>query len=43
MIEVASMEMAMLEDRGIRKVRVNLKKGGRLFGFIYPIDPRERK
>jgi hypothetical protein len=39
MIEVARVEMAMLEDRGISKLRVNLMKNGRIFGFIRPIRP----
>lgn len=42
MIEVARVEMAMLEDRGTNKLRVNLMKDGRIFGFIRPVrNPRE--
>ena len=44
MIEIARAEMTMLEDRGVSKMRVNLMKDGRIFGFIRPIVPiRERR
>ena len=29
--------MTMFEDRGVRKVRVNLVKDGRVFGFLRPV------
>lgn len=36
-LATAKAEIAMLEDRGIRKVRVNLYKNGKLFGFMRPV------
>lgn len=36
-VAVAQAEIAMLEDRGIRKIRVNLYKNGRIFGFMRPV------
>lgn len=34
MREIAAMTASIMEDRGYMKVRVNLIKDGRIFGFI---------
>jgi len=30
--------MALIMDRGVKKVRVNMLKDGRLFGFLKPVS-----
>jgi hypothetical protein len=37
MITMAQAEMTLLEDRGVKKIRVNLFKDGKLFGFMKPL------
>ena len=40
MIEISRIEMAMLEDRGVKKIRFNMVKDGSIFGFIRPVVPK---
>jgi hypothetical protein len=37
MEEIAKLEMSLLNDRGLRKVRVNIMKGNHITGFIKSI------
>lgn len=37
MINIATGEFSLMEDRGVMKVRVNMMKNGRLIGFIKPV------
>lgn len=37
MKELASLTKTIVEDRGIRKLRVNIVGRNRIFGFIKPI------
>jgi hypothetical protein len=35
--EVAIISASLIKDRNVLKVRINLKKNNRIFGFIKPI------
>jgi hypothetical protein len=37
MEEIAAITMSLLRDRQILKWRVNLVKGGKVFGFLKPV------
>lgn len=37
MEEMATVIETLLDDRGFRKVRINLIKNNRIFGFIKPL------
>jgi hypothetical protein len=37
MDEIASVQMNLMRDRNVLKCRVNIIKGGRIFGFIKPV------
>jgi hypothetical protein len=37
MIELARMEMSLINDRGLRKVMVNVIEKDRISGFIRPV------
>jgi hypothetical protein len=37
MKEIASITTTIMEDRGFKKVRVNMVKNDKIFGFIKPI------
>ncbi len=44
MEELATAHMSLMDDRGVKKLRVNLIKKGKIFGFIRPISPfKERR
>lgn len=38
MEKIAHVEISFLIDRGIKKVRINLMKNNRIFGFLVPVN-----
>ncbi len=36
MKEIAKLQITLLEDRNVKKVKVLVKKGNRIYGFIKP-------
>ena len=44
MEEIATAHLSLIEDRGTRKIRVNVLRNGRLIGYLRPINPfKERR
>ncbi len=38
MKELASIHLTLFKDREVKKIRISVIKGDRIFGFIKPID-----
>ncbi|MBI4009823.1 MAG: hypothetical protein HY361_01325 [Candidatus Aenigmarchaeota archaeon] len=44
MEEIATAQLSLINDRGVKKLRVNLIRKGKISGYLRPINPfRERR
>jgi len=43
MKELGSLNISLFDDRGVKKVRVNVVGPNRMFGFLSPIGMRRKK